>query len=287
MNVERHSAADFAKMRVAGRVAAAILDLLTLAVRPGVSTSELDELAVDIAHSLGATHACLGYHGYPKSICTSVNSLIVHGIPDTKTVLECGDVLNIDVTCIVDGWHGDTSRMFWVGGHPSPERQAASRLAYLTTWQALRHIQPGATLRQLGYVMERTAARHGGETMHDFLGHGIGREFHTEPYIHPYGGFAPAHDLILEPGMFFTVEPTVVIGGTGYERLADGWGIRLTDPAAEAATFEHTIGVRENGVEIFTASPARLDTPWKANKHTHVELARKLEALLDKMRKQV
>lgn len=242
-----HAPEDFAPMRVAGRLAAQTLDFITPYVKAGITTEELDKLCHDFIIQHGAIPAPLGYRGYPKSICTSVNHVICHGIPGNKKILE-GDILNIDVTVIVDGWHGDTSRMFAVGKIGI----RPAKLIDVTFEAMMRGIEiarPGTTLGDIGHVIQSYAEKNGFSVVRDFCGHGIGRIFHTAPNVLHYG--KPSTGLELQEGMFFTIEPMINAGRPEMKILPDGW-TAVTRDRSLSAQFEHTIGITKDGHEIFT-----------------------------------
>jgi methionyl aminopeptidase len=255
--VTLHSPADFEGMRKAGRLAAETLDLLVPLVKPGVTTAELDKVAYDYVIAHGAIPACLGYRGYRHTVCTSINHVVCHGIPNDKPLRD-GDIVNIDVTVILDGWHGDTSRMYPVGD----VKLKAMRLVDITYESMMRGIaavKPGNTTGDIGHAIQSYAE---GEercaVVRDFCGHGLGRVFHALPNIVHYG--KPGHGVVLKPGMFFTIEPMINLGAYGVKVLADGW-TAVTRDRSLSAQFEHSIGVTENGVEIFTKSPKGWDRP--------------------------
>lgn len=255
--VSLHTPEDFDGMRRAGRLAAEVLDLMVPAVKPGVTTAELDRIAYAYVADHGAIPACLGYRGYRHTLCTSINHVVCHGIPNERP-LKDGDILNIDVTVIVEGWHGDTSRMFLVGEvRRKPERLV--QITYEAMMRGIAAIKPGATTGDIGHAIQSYAE---GEercsVVRDFCGHGLGRVFHALPNIVHYG--RPGHGIALKPGMFFTVEPMINLGGYGVKILNDGW-TAVTRDRSLSAQFEHSVGVTENGVEIFTRSPMGFDKP--------------------------
>jgi methionyl aminopeptidase len=247
----------FDGMRHAGRLAAEVLDLLVPVVAPGVTTAALDTLAYEYIMDQRAVPACLGYRGYRHTLCTSINHVVCHGIPGTKPLRE-GDIVNIDVTVIVDGWHGDTSRMFLVG----EVKRKAARLVDITYESMMRGIaavRPGATTGDIGHAIQTYAeGQERCAVVRDFCGHGVGRVFHALPNIVHYG--KPGNGLALKPGMFFTIEPMINLGGFGVKILNDGW-TAVTRDRSLSAQFEHTVGVTETGVEIFTRSAKGLDRP--------------------------
>lgn len=244
-----HGPADFEGMRKAGKLAAQTLDYITPYVKAGITTQELDRLCHDFIISHGATPAPLGYRGFPKSICTSINHVVCHGIPGDKKLIE-GDIINIDVTVIVDGWHGDTSRMFAVG-------KIGVRAAKLidTTYEAMMRgievVRPGATLGDIGYAIQSFAEKQGFSVVRDFCGHGLGKIFHSAPNILHYG--KPGRGLVLQEGMFFTIEPMINAGRFEVKILLDEW-TAVTRDKSLSAQFEHSLGVTTNGYEIFTIS---------------------------------
>jgi methionyl aminopeptidase len=254
--IRRHGPEAFAAMRKAGRLTAEALDMLVPVVRPGVTTAEIDRRVHEFAMDRGALPATLGYRGYTHSCCTSINHVVCHGIPDDKPLRE-GDIVNIDVTLIVDGWHGDASRMYGVGQVP----RKAARLCEITFEslnRGLAAIRPGATTGHIGEAIQRYAEGERCSVVRDFCGHGLGQLFHDAPNILHYGrsGEGPT----LEPGMLFTVEPMINLGKYGVKVLSDGW-TAVTRDRSLSAQFEHTVGVTETGCEIFTLSPAGLDNP--------------------------
>jgi methionyl aminopeptidase len=257
--VKIHGPEAFEGMRKAGRLAAACLDMLVDEVKDGVTTGRLDDLARAFVLDHGGTPACLGYKGYGHTLCTSINHVVCHGIPGPKQ-LRPGDIVNIDVTVIVDGWHGDTSRMYGVG----PIRRKAARLMDITYEALLRGVaatRPGATLGDLGSAIQRHVEAQRCSVVRDFCGHGLGQVFHDAPNILHFG--RAGEGLTLRPGMFFTIEPMVNLGKPGVTILPDGW-TAVTKDRQLSAQFEHSVGVTEDGCEIFTRSPAGRDTPHAA-----------------------
>ncbi len=254
--IKLHGPDAFAAMRKAGALTAHALDMLVGEVKPGISTARLDQLAFDFAMDHGAYPAPLHYRGYPKAICTSINHVVCHGIPDDKPLRE-GDIINIDVTLIVEGWHGDASRMYYVGEVP----RKSSRLCEVTYESLMRGIaavQPGATTGDIGAAIQAYAEGERCSVVRDFCGHGLGRVFHDEPNVLHYG--TPGSGIPLKPGMLFTIEPMINLGRPQCKLLSDGW-TAVTRDRSLSAQFEHTIGVTETGVEIFTLSPQGLDFP--------------------------
>jgi len=240
------------KMRVAGRLAAEVLEMLVPHVKPGVSTEELDRLAYEhIVNVQKAVPANVGYKGFPKTLCTSVNHVICHGIPNAGKVLKDGDIVNIDVTVIKDGWHGDTSRMYFAGT-PSV---LAKRLVD-TTLEAMllgiAQVKPGATLGDIGHAIQEHAERQGFSIVREYCGHGIGQIYHEDPQVLHYGHAGAG--LKLQKGMTFTVEPMVNAGKPYTRLLPDGWTV-VTKDHSLSAQWEHTIAVTDDGYEILTAWP--------------------------------
>lgn len=257
LNITINSKENYQKMRDAGRLAAEILDFIVPHVQPGVKTEELDKLCHDKIIENNAIPAPLNYKGFPKSICTSVNHVVCHGIPGDKK-LKNGDIINIDVTVIVDGWHGDTSRMYYVG-EPSIKAKRLCQVTYESMMLGIEQVKPGATTGDIGNAIQTYAEGQGFSVVRDYCGHGIGRVFHTDPSILHYG--KAGQGITLEKGMFFTVEPMINVGG--YQtRLSsfDGWTVTTRDKSL-SAQFEHTIAVTSDGFEIFTSSPSGLDFP--------------------------
>ena len=255
--VTLHGPAEFEGMRRAGRLAAEVLDLMVPLVKPGVTTEALDKVAYDYVVAHGAIPACLGYRGYRHTVCTSINHVVCHGIPNDKPLRD-GDIVNIDVTVILDGWHGDTSRMYPVGDVKLKPMRLID-ITYESMMRGIAAVKPGATTGDIGHAIQSYAE--GGErcaVVRDFCGHGLGRIFHSLPNIVHYG--KPGHGMVLKPGMFFTVEPMINLGNYGVKVLNDGW-TAVTRERSLSAQFEHSVGVTENGVEIFTLSPKGLDKP--------------------------
>lgn len=246
-----HSPAEFAAMRKAGRLAAEVLDMITDHVRPGITTDELNTLCHDYIIAHNAIPAPLNYRGFPKSICTSVNHVVCHGIPGTYR-LKDGDIINIDVTVIVDGWHGDTSRMYWVGEPPIKAKRLVQH-TYEAMMKGIEKVRPGATVGDIGHAIQEFAEGLRYSVVREYCGHGIGKIFHTAPNIMHYG--VPGKGNILKEGMFFTVEPMINVGDwRTILSKHDNWTVTTRDKSL-SAQFEHTIGVTADGFEIFTASP--------------------------------
>jgi methionyl aminopeptidase len=254
--IRLHGPEAFAGMAKAGGLVAEALDLLVGEVKPGVTTDALDRFVYDFAMDHGAVPAPLNYRGFPKSICTSLNHVVCHGIPGPRALKE-GDILNIDVTLIVDGWHGDSSRMYGVGKIP----RSAERLLEVTHNALMRGVaavRPGATTGDIGAAIQAYAEGERCSVVRDFCGHGLGRVFHDRPNILHYG--EPGEGLPLKPGMLFTIEPMINLGKPHVKILSDGW-TAVTRDRSLSAQFEHSVGVTETGCEVFTLSPRGLDRP--------------------------
>jgi methionyl aminopeptidase len=251
-----HGPEAFAGMRKAGRMGAELLDYLVPFVTPGVTTAELDTISAKFIAERGAKAAPLGYRGFPKSICTSVNHVVCHGIPGDKK-LEEGDIINIDVTPLVDGWHGDTSRMFPVGKIGVQAAKLVD-ITYECMMRGIEAVKPGARLGDIGHAIQTLAEKNRFSVVRDFCGHGVGKVFHMPPSVMHYG--KPGTGIELKPGMIFTIEPMINAGGWQVKVLNDGW-TAVTRDRSLSAQFEHSIGITETGVEIFTESPKGLHTP--------------------------
>lgn len=257
MTITIHNEQDFTKMRAAGKLAAEILDFIGDFVKAGVTTDELNKLCHDKIVENGAIPAPLNYKGFPKSICTSINHVVCHGIPNEKP-LKDGDIVNIDVTVILEGWHGDTSRMFYVG-EPSIKAKRLVQVTYEAMMLGIAQVKPGAHLGDIGFAIQNYVEKLGFSVVRDYCGHGIGKIFHAEPNVVHYG--KKGDGIVLKEGMFFTVEPMINAGK--YETILskhDGWTVTTRDKSL-SAQFEHTIGVTKDGCEIFTASPIGRDFP--------------------------
>lgn len=248
--IKIHDPADFEGMRKAGKLAAQTLDMITPHVVPGVTTNELDKLCSDFAAGHGAISAPLNYRGFPKSICTSINHVVCHGIPSTKK-LKKGDIINIDITVIVDGWYGDTSRMFTVGDVPVKSKRLID-ITYECLMRGIAAVKPGATVGDIGHAIAQYAHKHRCGVVEVFCGHGLGRVFHDAPNIMHYG--TPGTGAELKEGMFFTIEPMINLGKPDVKVLEDGW-TAVTRDKSLSAQFEHSLGVTKDGCEIFTLSP--------------------------------
>ena len=236
------------KMRAVGQLAAEMLHFLGSMVKPEISTLELNNVAIKWTKAHNAINAPLGYHGFPKSICTSVNEVICHGIPSKKQILKNGDIINIDVTPILDGYHGDTSKTFFVG-KPKPKAKKLVDVAEKCLKLAINEVAPNKRIGDIGHAIQTHAERSGFSVVRDFVGHGIGKKFHTEPQIPHYG--VKGRGQRLQEGMVFTIEPMVNIGTYKTKILDDGW-TAITEDRKLSAQFEHTIVVTKNGFEILT-----------------------------------
>jgi methionyl aminopeptidase len=254
--IKLHGPEDFAGMRKAGKLAAECLDMLTPHVVPGVRTDELDRLAREFILDHGAYPACLFYKGYGHTLCISPNHVVCHGIPSSRPLRE-GEIANIDVTVIVDGWHGDTSRMYPVGEIATKARRLID-VTYEGIARGIAAVRPGATLGDIGHAIQSYVESQRVSVVRDFCGHGLGQVFHDNPNILHYG--RPGAGAMLKPGMFFTIEPMVNSGRPDVKVLADGW-TAVTRDKSLSAQCEHSIGVTETGAEVFTASPAGLFKP--------------------------
>ncbi|WP_343346416.1 type I methionyl aminopeptidase [Sphingomicrobium sp. XHP0239] len=254
--IKLHGEEGFAGMRAAGRLAATILDTLAKHVAPGVTTDQLDRIVFDMTLEAGAVPATLGYRGYTKSCCTSINHVVCHGIPGDKA-LKDGDIVNIDVTPILDGWHGDTSRMYFVG-EPNVKAKRLVEVTHECLMLGLEQARPGKRLGDISHAIQSHAESHRYGVVRDFCGHGLGRLFHDSPEVVHAG--RPGTGPELKPGMFFTVEPMINIGRADVKLLRDGW-TAVTRDRSLSAQFEHSIGITEDGCEIFTKSPLGLDKP--------------------------
>jgi methionyl aminopeptidase len=250
-SIPLHGPEDFEGMRRAGHLVAELLDLMVTEVKPGVTTAHLDKLAYHFTVDHGALPACLGYRGYRHTLCTSLNHVVCHGMPSDKPLRE-GEILNIDATLILDGWYGDSSRMYLVGDVGRKARRLVD-ITYECLIRGIAAVKPGATTGDIGHAIQSYAE---GEercaVVRDFCGHGVGRVFHAMPNVVHYG--KPGQGIPLKPGMFFTIEPMINLGGYGVKVLSDGW-TAVTRDRSLSAQFEHAIGVTENGAEIFTLSP--------------------------------
>ncbi|MGH7189461.1 MAG: type I methionyl aminopeptidase [Acetobacteraceae bacterium] len=251
-----HRAEDFEGMRAAGRLAAETLDMITAHVAPGVTTATIDRLCHEFILAHRAEPAPLHYRGYPKSVCTSINHVVCHGIPGERRLDE-GDIVNIDVTVILNGWHGDSSRMY-VAGRISTRARTLIEVTYGALMQGVDVVRPGAHLGDIGHAIQSFVEQQRFSVVRDFCGHGIGRRFHEPPNVLHFGRTGEGPQLV--PGMFFTIEPMVNAGRPEVKILDDGW-TAVTRDRSLSAQFEHMIGVSEAGCEIFTLSPAGFEKP--------------------------
>lgn len=252
MSVTIKTAEEQEAMRTAGRLAAQVLDMIGEHVRPGVTTGDLDAICHDyIVNEIGCTPAPLNYHGFPKSVCISVNHVVCHGIPGDKK-LKNGDALNIDVTVIRDGWHGDSSRMYFAG-KPTVKGQRLSDVAFESMWEGIKVVRPGATLGDVGAAIQAYVEARRFSVVREYCGHGIGREFHEDPQVLHYG--KPGQGLTLRPGMTLTIEPMVNAGKRHVKVLPDEWTV-VTKDHSLSAQWEHTVLVTDDGVEVLTLPAA-------------------------------
>lgn len=253
-----HEPSDFAGMRRAGQVAAGLLDEIAPLVQPGVTTGALDDFIRNRIEALGVVSATIGYRGYQHATCISVNHVVCHGIPGDK-LLKDGDILNIDVTVVVDGWYGDTSRMY-VAGSLSRKAERLIQVTHDALFRGIEQVRPGKTFGDIGHAIQSYVEANRMSVVRDFCGHGLGRVFHAPPNVLHYGraGAGP----VLEEGMFFTIEPMVNLGRPETKILADDW-TAVTRDKSLSAQFEHSVGVTADGCEIFTLSPAgRFHPTW-------------------------
>ena len=248
--IKLHGAEDFAGMRKAGQVTASVLDALADIVQPGVSTEAIDVFAHDAIVAAGAVPANIGYRGYAHTSCISINHVVCHGIPGART-LKDGDIVNIDLTSIVDGWHGDSSRMYLVDEVSVKARRLVD-VTYECLMRGIEQARPGNRLGDIGHAIQQHAERHRYGVVRDFVGHGVGRVYHDAPDVLHYG--RPDTGPELRPGMIFTIEPMINAGRPDVKMLDDGW-TAVTRDRSLSAQFEHSIGITETGCEIFTTSP--------------------------------
>ena len=249
MKISIKSLNDIEKMKVAGKLAAEVLDMITPYVIPGISTGELDKLCHEhIVNVQNAIPANIGYKGYEKTICSSINQVICHGIPDNNKILENGDILNIDVTVIKDGWHGDTSKMFLIG-KCAPHNERLVRVTQECLYKGIEVVKPGAYLGDIGHAIQKHAEENHYSVVEDYCGHGIGKVYHEEPQVLHYGRAGTGIEI--KEGMCFTIEPMINQGTKYSKTLNDGWTV-VTKDGRNSAQWEHTIAVLENGVEILT-----------------------------------
>ena len=255
-DIRLYTAADFDGMRKACQLTASCLDELVDFVKPGVTTQAIDDFVYGYGRDHGALPATIYYRGYTKSVCTSINHVVCHGIPDEKPLRE-GEIVNIDVTFIVDGWHGDSSRMYAVG-EISRKAERLIDVTYESLMRGIAAVKPGATTGDIGHAIQSFVEPQGMSVVRDFCGHGLGRMFHDEPNIIHVG--RPGEGIVLRPGMFFTIEPMINLGKPHVKVLSDGW-TAVTRDRSLTAQYEHAVGVTATGCEIFTLSPAGLDRP--------------------------
>ena len=256
-NIPIYSKKDFENMRQAGSLAAYVLDSLFEKINPGISTLEINDICHEIIIKNKAIPAPLNYKGFPKSVCTSVNHVVCHGIPTDKKILKEGDIVNVDVTVILNGWYGDSSRMF-VAGNTNKKNYNFLKITYESLLAGIEEAKPGNYIGDIGHRIQSIAEEKGYSVVRDFCGHGIGREFHTPPSVLHFG--EPGEGPQLKPGMFLTIEPMINLGNWQTKILPDGW-TAVTKDKSLSAQFEHTIGITENGNEIFTLSKNNTDFP--------------------------
>lgn len=255
MSVSIKTPEDIQKMRVVGRMAAKVLEQIGEFVVPGVSTAKLDEICNQMILDQGAISACIGYRGFPKAVCTSVNHVVCHGIPSDSKILKSGDIINIDVTLIYEEFHGDSSHMFFVG-EAAPHTQRLVQITQECLYKGIEIVKPGTTLGDIGHVIQKYAESNYYSVVRDYCGHGIGRIFHEEPQVMHYG--KPGTGLVLEEGMTFTIEPMINAGKHQTKLKRDGWTVETKDGRL-SAQWEHTMAVTSDGVEVLTA---RKDEPF-------------------------
>ena len=252
-----YSLEDFNGIRKAGKLAAKILDKLQNLIKPGISTEEINIYCHNMIIENNAIPAPLNYKGFPKSICTSVNHVVCHGIPSKDKILQNGDIINVDVTVILDGWHGDSSRMF-AAGKINQKIENLLKTTYECLLIGIKNAKPGQYLGDVGYEIQKYAESKNYSVVRDFCGHGIGKQFHTPPSVLHYGNLGEGP--LIKPGMFFTIEPMINIGNWPVKILNDGW-TTVTKDKSLSSQFEHTIGITNNGNEIFTLSQNNSDFP--------------------------
>ncbi len=255
-SIKIHAPEDFDGMRKAGRMAAETLDFITPMIKPGITTDNINTWVHDYTIEHGGIPAPLNYRGFPKSVCTSINHVVCHGIPGDKKLIE-GDIINIDVTTILDGWFGDTSRMFCVGNVSVKARNLVES-THQALWKGIEVVRPGATTGDIGHAIQSFAEPKRYSVVRDFCGHGLGRVFHDAPNIMHFG--VPGTGPVLKEGMFFTIEPMINIGGYDVKIKSDAW-TAVTKDRSLSAQFEHSLAVTADGYEVFTRSPAGFDKP--------------------------
>jgi methionyl aminopeptidase len=247
------TASDIDQARVAAALAADVLTMIEPHIKAGVSTAWLDQLCHDfIVNEQQAIAANVGYGGFPKTVCSSVNSVVCHGIPRDDEILRDGDIINIDVAVIKDGWFGDTSRMYYVG-EPNKQARKLVDTTYSAMWAGIRAVRPGATLGDVGHAIQSVAEKAGFSVVRDYCGHGIGMTYHDEPEVRHYG--KPGTGVVLKPGMLFTIEPMINAGRAATVELDDGWTVETRDGSL-SAQWEHIVTVTATGYEVLTLSPA-------------------------------
>ncbi|MEC8247585.1 MAG: type I methionyl aminopeptidase [Pseudomonadota bacterium] len=256
--IKLHTAEDFDAMHKVGQMAARTLDELSPFVVPGTTTQALDDKALEIIRDQGAVPAPLNYRGFKKSVCTSINHVVCHGIPGDRRLRE-GDIMNVDVTLFFEGWHGDHSRMYGLGD-VSVKAKRLMDVTYEAMMAGINAVRPGASLGDIGFAIQQHAEVNRLAVVRDFCGHGLGRVFHDTPNILHYG--RPGEGLVLREGMFFTIEPMLNLGKPAVKILGDGW-TAVTRDRTLSAQYEHSVGVTADGVEIFTKSPGGLDAPHR------------------------
>jgi methionyl aminopeptidase len=256
VRIRLHKPEHFEPMRKAGQLAAACVDELVLMAHPGVTTDALNKRCIEFARDNNAIPATVNYRGYKHAICTSINHVVCHGMPNDKPLLD-GDIVNIDVTLIVDGWHGDTSRMANIG-EVSRKAERLVEVTYESLMRGIAVVKPGAHIGDIGHAIQSFAEAERCSVVRDFCGHGLGEVFHDHPNVLHYG--RKGDGVLLKPGMFFTIEPMINLGKAHVKVLSDGW-TAVTRDRSLSAQFEHTIGVTEEGCEIFTLSPKGLHCP--------------------------
>ena len=249
MSIQQYSLEDFKRMKKAGEITAQALDFIDGKVKPGITTDHINKIASDFIKSKNATSAPLYYKGFPKSICTSVNHVVCHGIPSNR-ILNDGDIVNIDITSYIDGFHGDASRMYYVG-NPSIKAKKLVETTYESLVRAIKILKPGLTLGDIGYEIQSYVEKEGFSVVRDFCGHGVGRLFHEEPSVVHFG--QKNKGMKIKEGMVFTIEPMINAGNFDTKVLSDGW-TAVTKDKSLSAQFEHTVGITNDGYEIFTLS---------------------------------
>lgn len=261
LGVSIKSEQDIEKLRISGRLAAQVLQMIGEYVKPGVTTEYLDDLCHDyIVNTLKVVPANVGYHGYTKTTCISPNEVVCHGIPSSKTILKDGDIINIDVAVIKDGFYGDTSRMYYVG-QVKPEAKKLVDTTYEAMRAGIHAVKPGATLGDIGYAIQSVAHREGYSIVREYCGHGIGRIYHEQPSVLHYG--QPGQGLVLKKGMVFTIEPMVNAGKARVKEMKDGWTVVTTDQSL-SAQWEHMVAVTDTGFEVLS--------PWPEGTGSYLEI---------------